>query len=246
MIKPGYFILEGINSESIGMLIQDRSQLKAPRRKQTPLEPFGYSGSIIVDEAAYEDTDLELILWVDGNSDEEASRKREQIFYMFNSGRLLEFIPYWDQNKIYRVRVQEPLLFTPKYWHRGGQSFSLTLSVAPYKYYTHSPKVELTNPGVITNTTLEASEPIIKVVGSGGVDLIVNDKRFIIKNVSTDVILDSHASFAYRELVGGVLENRNDTIVSRQYPILLPGDNTISWDGAVSKVEIEPRWRTLI
>ena len=30
-----------------------------------------------------------------------------------------------------------------------------------------------------------------------------------------------------------------------EFPVLDPGDNSISWTGAVTKVEIVPRWRCL-
>lgn len=245
MIKPGYFVLEGINSEDVGMIIQDRSQLNAPRRKQNAIQPYGYSGSLIIDEEAYEDSEMELILWVNGKDDKEASEKREKIFYMFDSGRYLEFIPYWDPDKIHRVRVDTPLLFTPKYWHLGGQPFSITLAVAPYKYYTGYSNTVLTSPGTINNPKLDSSKPIIKVVGSGSITLTVNGEAFRMQDIQSEIILDSQMSFAYREPTGSII-NDNDKIFTREYPVLKPGNNTISWTGSVTRVEIEPRWRTLI
>ena len=40
-------------------------------------------------------------------------------------------------------------------------------------------------------------------------------------------------------------EPKNDTVEGNGFPLFLPGDNTITFDGAIESVEIIPRWRTI-
>lgn len=36
-----------------------------------------------------------------------------------------------------------------------------------------------------------------------------------------------------------------NSAMSGDFPVLLPGQNAISWTGNVTKVEIQPNWRSL-
>jgi len=40
-------------------------------------------------------------------------------------------------------------------------------------------------------------------------------------------------------------EPKNDQVVGSGFPVLYPGDTTITFTGGITKIEIEPRWMTL-
>ena len=80
------------------------------------------------------------------------------------------------------------------------------------------------------------------MTGSGTVGISLNGSSiftYTFPNNETEVIIDSLEEEAY---LNGVLKNRNMT---GEFPILEVGQNTISWSGTLTKIEIEPKSRWL-
>lgn len=244
-MKPGSFILNGVNSESLKLVIQNRPELESPVRKVTFKSAYGVDGDLPFDEDSYNNTEMELYMYMEGSPINTASINRERVYNLFNSGSYLNLIPYFDDTKTYRVMLKEPPKFDSKYFYGEGQSIELKLTVLPYKYYVNSPKSTLSVAGSITNPKSISSQPVIKIFGSGNVTLKVNGIDFVITNITGDIVLDCAAGFAYRD-VSGAITNENSKTHTRRYPFLKPGGNSIAWTGTVSKVEIEPRWRSLV
>lgn len=243
-MKPGDFILDGVNSSDHGVIIQGRPTIDTPNRRVEFKQSFGMSGELPYDEESYENTEMKLNLIVKGTATRSASANREFVQDWFDSGRYMDFIPYFDQDKIYHVMATEAPSFMTKYFLEEHQIVSLKLTVLPYKHYVQSPKVTRTTSGTITNPHLKPSKPLLKVIGSGDITLNVNGIPFLLKGVAGHIYLDSELSFAY-ENNDGLLTNANNKVRTLDYPTIKPGSNTISWTGAVTSVEIEPRWRTL-
>ena len=60
-----------------------------------------------------------------------------------------------------------------------------------------------------------------------------------LENLSGNIVIDSVLQEAYQ---GTVLMNDH---MNGEFPVLKPGANAISWTGAVTKVVIQPNWRSL-
>jgi len=97
----------------------------------------------------------------------------------------------------------------------------------------------ITVPGNLVNPGTAASRPIITVFGTGGITLTVNSKNVPLSNVSEYVTLNSEIEEAYKDLLG----KNND--MQGEFPLFVPGTNSISWAGTVTKLEIIPNWRNL-
>lgn len=243
-MKPGNFILDGQDSETFGAFIQDKPLIETPKRRVEQRTVFGRSGDVLFDEEAYDNTSMELILFVLGTKDHTASDNRDRVFDWFDSGDYMDFIPYFDPGKIYRIKTTSAPSFTSRYYFDEGQQVNTELTIKPFKYYVDSPKVTLTTPGAINNPYSKESLPLIKITGTGDITLTIGGLPFVIKNVTDHIWLDSQAMFAYKD-VSGVLTNENGKIFTRNYPYLRKGITNISWTGNVTSLEIEPRWRTL-
>ena len=240
-MKAGSFILNDINSEDINTVIQSRPLLETPKRRVTFKQAYGQSGSMSYDEEAYDNTELPLILFTGSN---DASLSREEVYAMFDSGEYMDLVLYSDETKIYKVMTIEPPKFESRYYMNEDQSYEVLLTVKPYKYLRNSPLVSLTTTGVIVNPTRYTSLPLFTIYGTGDITLKVNGVSFVLKGVSEYISLDSEMMFAYKDN-GSIITNENIKAYTRVYPFLTPGENTISWTGTVTKVEISPRWRSL-
>lgn len=240
-MKAGSFILDGVTSESIDTVIQSRPVLETPKRRVHLKQAFGQDGSNPYDEEAYDNTELSLILFTGGNS---AVESRDDVFAIFDGGKYKDLVLYCDDTKIYKVLTTEPPKFESRYFMGEALSSEVVFTVKPYKFLRTAPMSTLTGAGSITNPTRYPSLPLIKVFGSGDITLNINGTPFVMKGVSTFLILDSAIMEAYQD-TGGILVPYNTKIYTRKYPFFKPGVNTISWTGTVSKLEILPRWRSL-
>jgi len=115
-------------------------------------------------------------------------------------------------------------------------SFIVIFEVQPFKYINVQ-NVVLTEPGTIHNPGTCPSLPLIKVTGTGNVTLTINGVDIELSDVSPEIIIDSDLLDCYRGTT-----NLNNQMVGK-FPSLKVGENTISWTGNVTQVEIEPRWR---
>lgn len=248
MMKPGSFIIDNVDSESIGTVIQSRPLLQTPRRRVEFKTAFGQSGSIPYDEQAYDNTELVLICFTNMEilaSGFTAALNRETIFNLFNGPTYKNLIMYADPEKIYKVMLAEPISFESRYFMGEGVTYELKLSVKPYKMLFESPKKVITGSSTIYNPTAYTSLPEIKVNGRGDVTLFVNGVPFVLKGLSDSVIINSEIMSTYFEN-GSTILSRNNKVYTRNYPFFKSGSNTISWTGSVTSLEILPKWRALI
>ncbi len=83
------------------------------------------------------------------------------------------------------------------------------------------------------------SEPIITIFGNGNIELYVNNQSISLKEITGSVTLDSEMQNAYN----GAASMNNK--MQGEFPILILGENNITWLGNVTRLEIQPNWRWL-
>lgn len=244
-MKRGSFIFDGVNSEDVKTLIQSRPLIEAPLRKVTWRSTYGVDGDIPFDEGAYDNTNLDLLMLIDGD---DVISDRQALYNLMDSrGVYKEFIPYFDPNKIYRVMLDGKMSFQNQHMMGQKQVVSGKFRVKPYKYLVINDPITITGTsGSVTNPTNYTSQPMIKITGTGAATISVNGIVFSIKNIPNSITIDSERYSAYQEGVGGVLTPMNDQIGTREYPVFKPGVNNIVITGSVTQLYIEPRWRSLV
>lgn len=119
-------------------------------------------------------------------------------------------------------------------------SINVTFKVNPFFYLdsgdlivTITAATKIYNPGTIY------SEPIIKIYGSGNIDLGIGNKIYSFKSVDEYIVVDSELKYVYKDTL-----NQGDKMTG-DFPVFKVGDNDIAFTGNVSKIEITPKWREL-
>ena len=151
-----------------------------------------------------------------------------------NSGDL---IFNWQNTYKYEARLNNKIDIAQSLEVLG--EFQLIWKVQPYKKNIDNSIITLIATGTILNSGSANSKPIIKVFGTGAITLTVNGNIVNLTNIVDYVTVDSDLADCYKETQ---LMN-ND--MSGEFPILTPGNNTISWTGAVTKLEITPNFRSI-
>ena len=244
-MKGGYFILDGVNSEDYNLFIQRTPLIETPSRRVELRNAFGVHGGIPYDEKAYDNTTMELLMFIDGN---DQIKDREKVDSLLrNKGVFKEFIPYWDPDKIYYIMNSEKTQYESPSWYGEKQALQANFTVKPYKYLRNAEDIVFTTSAKAVNPFLdEVAQPLITIEGTGDVTLKVNGVNYLIQNVTESVTVDSERYSTYRRLSSGFIENQNSKYRQKNYPIFTPGSNSISVSGKVTKVTIQPRWRSLV
>ena len=226
-------LLDGIKDETVFLSVANRPAIPTAKRKLKKIPVPGRDGDLTKFEG-YEDVQLPI----DFNILEDRNIKGD-----------IRKIKAWLMNKDVLSFSDDPDYFRKiKNVDIGNVdnevefygSFTADFLLGPFEYqktiskaYTNSP-VTLTNPGTYF------SQPLIKIKGTGTVVLTVNNVGITLKNLTDEIILDSELGEAYKGLTTNMNEN-----MSGPFPLFVPGINKISWTGAVTKIEIDERWRYL-
>jgi phage-related protein len=240
----GGFIINGVHSSDLKSFIQHRPEIPVPRRKVTLRDVPNRSGLVPFDEKAYENTTMTLTLVTYGASEEEADYNRSLVFNAFNSGGYLPFTPYFDKGKVYMVHL-ESMSFTGSRMYGHNQPYTLTFSVKPFKYDSQNQKMVFTTSANLINHYFFHSEPLITLYGTGDTTLVVNSESFVFKNITGSLIIDSETENCYR-MNGEQIINENKKMYTIDFPQFKPGQNTVSWTGNITRIEVEPRWQSLL
>ena len=141
----------------------------------------------------------------------------------------------------YSARIVNQIPFEKILRGNPHRSFAVNFRCKPFWYQENVPTITLVDSGkFITNPGTVASEPVVTVYGSGNITLMVGMTIIELENIDGSITLDTPLQEAYQNLDS--LNSR----MSGDFPILLPGQNAISWTGNVSRVVIQLNWRFLI
>lgn len=237
-------MLDGVYSKDLNLLIQRTPLLETPSRRVELRNAFGVHGGVPYDERAYDNTEMQLLMFIDGTDKNKDREKVDAI--LRNTGVFKELIPYWDPTKIYYIMNMQKTQYESPSWYGEKQALQATFTVKPYKYLRDVSDIVFTTSATAVNPFIDdVAQPLITIEGTGDVTLKVNGVNYLIQNITGSVTVDSERYSTYRRLSSGFIENHNSKYRQKKYPIFTPGSNSISVSGNVTKVTVKPRWRSL-
>ena len=226
---------KGISSDTIpGLIICELPPITKPKMRTTITKIDGRDGDI-VEELGYESYTKSIQIGLARNFD-----INQIIKYFTGSG---ELIMSNESDKIYNCQIIDKIDYEKLLRFKTA---TIKFYTQPYKYKKNENQVtvNITSQTSVTvnNIGLEPSKPIIKLTGSGTVDLKVNGSTiftYTFPTNETEVVIDSLIEEAH---LNGIYKNRN---MVGAFPILQPGANTIGWSGTLTKIQIQPKSRWL-
>lgn len=224
------FIWKGKDSYlDYGIVINVKPPMVLAEKNVQEITVAGRDGDLTVDDNTYksitfpfictllDDTNLDdVMLWLSGYSD---------------------LILSWQNDRSYKAKMINRIDISQSLETFG--EFPLLFKAQPFGYALNNGLITLlTTPSTVTNTATKDSKPIIKIYGTGTVDLSINGNLIHLTNVVGYVTVDSDLMDCYKD----TLLKNND--MTGDFPELVVGENVISWTGATS-IEITPNWRYL-
>lgn len=242
-----YFTYNGRSSADFGLHIEKKDVFSAPEYDAEFISIPGRSGDIINPNRRFSNIKVTYTVFLARkNTAALASVLRDIKGWLYSEpDRYHELTDSYD-TEYFRYGVISGTLDIEEQLNKVG-SFTVTFNCKPYKYSFAGQETvsadasELT----ITNPTAFESKPYIKLYGSGTVRLMImpdgqGTTTWVISDVDEYIEIDSELMNCFKDTV-----LKNDTVTSESFPVLKPGENSISCAGNVRRIEIVPRWRCL-
>lgn len=233
-MNRSYIFCNNINSNDLGLIIENTPEIPTTNFNYDEIEIDG--GENLTIRSGFSDVEFKIDFTYFAEPEEYLMKKQRIDSWLL--GNVNKYLIYsLDDFSAYKVK--KVAIDNTTTTSRYVRHFTATFTCAGLKYLSSGLKpLILTSSGVeLNNFGSYEANPIIKIYGTGTITVTVNGKSFTVKNISNYVVIDSELKECYKD---GTNMGKNMT---GDYPILSIGKNVISWTGAVSKIELTPRWR---
>ena len=238
-----YLTFAGKSSRDFKVYISGQGTYSAPARVYTAYEVPGRSGKLYVDQKRYENIEVSYPAFVFQDMRNNVDSFRNFLLSQVGYQRL-EDTYHPDE---YRMAMYKDGLEVGVDPHHEFAAFDLTFDCKPQRFLKSGDEaVTLTSNGSIYNPTPFESNPLIKVYGYG--TLTINGDPIVITSYSFYSI--SYIRIDCENMMctdSGNYYNFGTavTFTNHNYPVLIPGENTVSMSGEIRQVDIIPHWWTL-
>lgn len=231
-----YLIFGGKSSREYGIYISGAQTFNAPERDVETVTIPGRSGNLIIDNGRLKNITVSYPAYIRTDFARLAAAARNWLLAEPGYRRMEDtYAP-----DFYRMaRFSGPLDFDTRFLNRSAEC-TLSFDCMPQRFDKRGEyPIRLQVPKTIINPYPFPALPLIRVYGSGAGNLMVGNTVVQIKAIDGYLDLDSDTQNAFKGP-----QNCNAQIYAPDFP-MLEGKTGISWEGAISKVEITPRWWTI-
>lgn len=230
----------GRSSDDVHVVVERYPSVTLAARKLDTQAVPGRSGDIIFPQTAWENYVQAYEVYVSAERIRLPRAMREVAEWLCAPVGYQKLEDDYDVDT-YRLAYYTGPLSVESVLHKFGRA-TIEFSCKPQRYYrSGDAAVQVTKGQSVYNPTGFTALPVITVTGTGAGTLTVGGVTVDIKSMPQGkLVLNSDTQNAY---YGDV--NLNGTISAPEFPQLVPGDNPVSWTGAITGVEVVPKWWTL-
>lgn len=227
---------DGENSLDYGIYISGEGVYDAPSRAVEMVTIPGRNGTLAIDQGRFENIEVKYTAGAFGSTQAEYAGRmrayRNMLASRYNYVRLEDdYHPDEFRLGLYKSGLE----VKPVSMSRAGE-FDIIFDCKPQRFLKSGENVYTrTASGSINNPTLFEAKPLLVVTGTG--NLTVNGVQIAIAESPTTI--DCEAMEAYN---GTTSRNSDIVLTPNRFPVLKPGNNTITLGAGITKVEITPRW----
>lgn len=227
-------IFNNICSEELGIIVVEGPPEVLAQEEYEEIIIEGRNGTLIENKGTFPNIEKSFILTTI-DLDQDIDLMIEKIkMWLFNikDNKLLYAIPN-RYNIVKKVVIEEDIKTT---FEEYGD-FKIKFLCEPFYYNLLEKDITITEKGTkFYNKGDFNSNPKIVIYGTGDLQLTINDTTVQINNVDERVLLDSKLFLCLDK------DNNNKSIdMIGNFPTLDIGENTITWVGNITKLDISPR-----
>ena len=232
------FTFDGKDSfQDFGIYVASRPHIPSPDRRVTYIDVPGMDSRLRRDDGTYGDIMLSVECSFLGDPVSKINALKGWLLGAGEADLVFSHTP----GRKYLAQVVNSIDF--EIVLKITSHFVIVFNCQPFQYATENEPISITAATTLENPGTVKSFPKIKVIGSGYGSLTINGNSVSFSNIDGSVILNSEIQETYKD-TGTALVSKNSTKTG-DYPVLLPGENTISFSGGITSLEITPNWRWL-
>lgn len=238
-----FFTYNGISSADFGLHIEKKNVFSAPSFDMDLTSVPGRSGDLIVSNKRFSNVKVTYtVFFARKNTAELSDAIRIIKGWLYTEPDRYHEITDSYHPGFHRYGVISGSLDIEEQLRKIG-SFKVTFSCKPFLYSAEGQqKIEIPNSGfMVTNPYPFPSRPYLRVDGSGDVSLTIqsgsHNDTWQMKGIAQYIECDSEQMNFYKDT-----ELQNLKVTGDSFPMLYPGDNTISFTGNVKSISLIPRW----
>lgn len=237
----GVITFNGVTSSSLGIQVEHPPNYETPERDYTIVPIPGRNGNVSIDNGCYKNVNrsYQIAIGEIGGNFADLSNKISKWLHSGNGYLRLEDTYEPDYYKL-AMYVEENSI--ENILQQAGRA-TITFNRKPQRFLkTGDTKNTFSvSGGTISNPTNFNSLPLIVVKGSGNGILTIGGYVVTLTNIISSITLNSEIEEAYN----GTTNLNMYVTLSKGFPMLLPGNNTVAFSGGITSVEIYPKWWTI-
>lgn len=229
IFEKNYIIWNGFNTKENNILIE---QLPMPPKAEERKEFFtieGRNGYLTLNRGCYNSITYEVQLNLYNTTDVNEIKR----FFKGSGSLLLSCVP----DVTYDATITGMIEFERVVGEK--RTCVVTFELQPLARVNNVSTIEILGQTTLYNRYNSYSYPRMRVYGSGSGKIYVNDIMIQLTEINSYVDLDSELEMCYKGST-----NCNNKMIG-EFPLLLEGENTIKFEGGITKININPSWRTL-
>ena len=226
----------------MGLRIESKNVFSGPEYEVDFLSIPGRDGDLIAGSGRFPNVQVTYSVFIPAKTISELSQKITAVKAWLYSG----LNSYHTLSDTYDTAFFRHAVFAGKLdiedeLNRIG-IFTISFSCKPFRYdAAGTESVTLATGEVLLNPYPFASKPILRIEGSGKGTLTIQSEgsnaTWNFTAIDGYVEGDSEQMNFYKDT-----EPKNDTVSGDGFPLLYPGENTVSFSGGITAVTVIPRW----
>lgn len=230
-----WITFNGKSLKDFGVYISGSGVFDAPERDEESIEVPGRNGELTLDNGRYKNITITYPAFIIRNFKRNVSGLRNFLLSNRGFGRLED--TYHPEE--YRLAKWAGNFEAEPIDELYAANFKLTFDCYPQRFLKSGEMpIELTSSASIFNEFYQESKPLIRAYGTGS--FTISGITVAINSASGYTDIDCDLEEAYKDSLATNC-NGNITLTSGKFPVLNPGNNSISMSG-ITKLIIYPRW----
>lgn len=222
--------------EQIPAWIASPPKLIRPTRKMTAVQIPGTNREVIQMEEAFEPYDQPYTMFVGDGTENNLQGKIDAVCEKLYKQDWQTLMDDYDTETFRLAYFKGPFDVENRFTRAG--KFELEFHCRPERFLiSGNTAVSVASGDTIENPTAYKAKPLIHIEGSGDGILAVGSTTMSFEGITDYLNIDSDTMDVYRL----TSENRS-SLMTGDFPVLEPGDNTVSYSGGISSVTITPRF----
>lgn len=237
-----FFVFNGQSSLELGIRIKSKNIYSSAKRDLSLVSIPGRDGDLVNSNRRFANATVSYTCFLPAKSIDDLNTKIRNVkkWLFVDCDQYHELTDSYDSTFLRYAIFNSKLDIADEAKKIG--TFTITFSCVPFRYLVPSLEViEVSSGDTLYNPFPFASKPYIKITGNGNIDLSISSSKgtfiYHFKNVVNYVECDTELMNCYKATV-----LKNSDFIADDFPYLEPGENVIFISGAVSKLEIIPRW----